>query len=572
MQAPGPRLEESKLEILARLADEARAPRIAREARAFADRVTEGLFYLACVGQFKREKSTLLNAVMEEDQILPVGVVPVTAVVTVVRYGPHRHARIRFGGDDWRTVEVERLADFVTEERNPGNRKGVSAVELYLPNRLLEHGMCLVDTPGISSTFAGNTAVTKAFIPHVDAALVVLGADPPISADELALIKEVASQTDTFLLVVNKADRVAAEEERRQARQFMTRVLEKELPGKTARVFEVSAVERLTGAGPDRDWPALLSALETLAEQSGSSLVQAAERRASSLLSGRLRHQVIESRDALIRPVEDTERRVEMLRGCVAEAQQSLRDLSYLFDSEQDRMGQAFERSKSAFVEIAVPEAKQELMTTLASSPLRGSKLRTEAIHQAEEISHRWLDEWLANAQPEAERLYIQASKRFVELANGFLKKLADSGDSAFATLPRSVTPETGFRTRSRLYYSALSPLVMQTPVGGFLDLARSRSQQQRALEREIGEYLKTLITANANRIVNDFSDRVQESRWRFQNEVVCYLNELSSTAESALDRARHRFAEDEASVKAEVEELERILEDLGQFGGSDSR
>ena len=141
--------------------------------------------------------------------------------------------------------------------------------------------------------------------------------------------------------------------------------------------------------------------------------------------------------------------------------------------------------------------------------------MRNEAIHQAEEISHRWLNEWLAVAQPKAEKLYIQASSRFVELANGFLQKLAESGDPAFANLPRSgsVTPETGFRVKSRLYYSSLSPLVIQTPLGGFLDLVRTRSQQVKALEREIGEYLKTLITANANRIVNDFNDRVQESR-----------------------------------------------------------
>jgi len=555
----------SQLEVVADLADQAEAPQIAREARAFADRVAEGLFYLASVGQFKRGKSSLLNAILQ-DQVLPVGVVPVTAVVTVVRYGSHRQARVRFGNDEWKDIDVDLLADFVTEERNPGNKKGVTAVEVHVPNSLLEHGLCLVDTPGISSTFAGNTAATKAFVPHVDAALVVLGADPPISADELGLLKELASQTDTLLLVLNKADRMAAEEERRQAREFTVRVLAKELPGKAPRFFEVSAAERLTGTGTERDWPALLGVLENLAEESGSALVRSAERRALALLSERLTHHVIESRDALVRPIEETERRVEMLRGCVAEAQQSLHDLSYLFDSEQNRMGRAFEKSRSEFLEKALPAAGQELVGALHSSLLRGPRLRNEAIHQAQEISHMWLNEWLAVTQPEAERLYIQASGRFVELANGFLSKLAESGDSALASLPRSVTPEAGFRARSRLYYSSLSPLVMQTPLGGFLDLVRTRRRQIKALEREIGEYLQMLITANANRIVNDFNDRVQESRWRFQNEVVSYLNELSSTAESALDRARQRRAEDAASIKTEVEQLKRILDRLDQL------
>lgn len=52
-----------------------------------ADRVAEGRFHLAVLGQFKRGKSTLLNALVGED-ILPVGVVPLTAAPTFIEYGP----------------------------------------------------------------------------------------------------------------------------------------------------------------------------------------------------------------------------------------------------------------------------------------------------------------------------------------------------------------------------------------------------------------------------------------------------------------------------------------------------
>jgi len=46
-----------------------------------------------------------------------------------------------------------------------------------------------VDTPGLGSVFTGNTATTQAFIPHIDAALVVVGADPPIAGEELTLVE-----------------------------------------------------------------------------------------------------------------------------------------------------------------------------------------------------------------------------------------------------------------------------------------------------------------------------------------------------------------------------------------------
>jgi Dynamin family len=119
------------------------------------------------------------------EPILPTGVVPVTAVPTVLRYGNQRTARVLIG-DKWRTIRPEDLAQYVSEEWNPENSKQVAGVEVLLPSPLLASGMCLVDTPGIGSVFCGNTETTKNFIPQVDAAILLVGADPPISGEELA--------------------------------------------------------------------------------------------------------------------------------------------------------------------------------------------------------------------------------------------------------------------------------------------------------------------------------------------------------------------------------------------------
>jgi len=53
------------------------------------DRLAEGRFQLAVLGQFKRGKSTLLNALLGED-ILPSSVIPLTAIPTFIRYGQER--------------------------------------------------------------------------------------------------------------------------------------------------------------------------------------------------------------------------------------------------------------------------------------------------------------------------------------------------------------------------------------------------------------------------------------------------------------------------------------------------
>jgi predicted GTPase len=189
----GTKMNASRLETLEQLATEAGAEHLATEVHALSDRVRSGLFNVVCVGQFKRGKSTLLNALIG-DPVLPMGVVPVTAVVTILGYGRERRVRVRFEGHAWQDVDPEALAEYVSEKANPENRKGVAAVEVFMASPLLASGMCLVDTPGVGSVFAGNSETTRAFLPHVEAALVVLGADPPRSADELALIGEVAPE------------------------------------------------------------------------------------------------------------------------------------------------------------------------------------------------------------------------------------------------------------------------------------------------------------------------------------------------------------------------------------------
>lgn len=77
---------EPPLLRLAELAEDLGSERVREEATALSQRASEGRFYVACLGQFKRGKSTLLNALLG-DRILPTGVLPLTAVPTVVRLG-----------------------------------------------------------------------------------------------------------------------------------------------------------------------------------------------------------------------------------------------------------------------------------------------------------------------------------------------------------------------------------------------------------------------------------------------------------------------------------------------------
>lgn len=159
------------LDQLIAKASEASATALVHDAQALRDRVREGRFFVACVGQFKRGKSSLINALLGEE-LLPSGVIPVTSVVTVVRHG-ERRARVCIRAGGWQDIPVERIGEYVSERDNPENRKGVRALEVFCPSSFLERGLCLVDTPGIGSIFTGNTAEGSArdwdaFLRHLE--------------------------------------------------------------------------------------------------------------------------------------------------------------------------------------------------------------------------------------------------------------------------------------------------------------------------------------------------------------------------------------------------------------------
>ena len=333
----------SRLLRLGSLAEEPGAEPVAEEARELAARVAEGRFYVACIGQFKRGKSTLLNALVGHE-VVPTGYVPVTAVPTVIRFGDKLRARVRMRDGAWRDVDLSDLKEYVTEELNPENKKAVDGAEVFVPSPLLSLGMCFVDTPGLGSVFTGNSAATQAFIPHIDAGLVVVGADPPIAGEELALVASVGLQVQDLILVINKADRTT-DPERAAAVKFTREILEKRLHRPMGEVFEVSAAERMESRGPLRDWEKLLASLHHLVEDSGRNLVRAACDRGLQRLSEQLLAIISEDRDALQRPIEESERRIELMRKTISEAERSMQELDYLFMAEQHRLSRrAFRR------------------------------------------------------------------------------------------------------------------------------------------------------------------------------------------------------------------------------------
>lgn len=553
----------SRLLRLADLAQELGTEPVAEEAGELAGRIAEGRFYVACVGQFKRGKSTLLNALVDYD-VVPTGFVPVTAVPTVIRFGKALNARIRLRDGSWRDIAMSDLKEYVTEERNPENRKGVDGAEVFVPSPLLSSGMCFVDTPGLGSVFTGNTATTQAFIPHIDAALVVVGADPPIAGEELTLVEAVGKQVRDLILVINKADRTS-DPERAAAAKFTREILEKRLHRPMGEVFEVSAGERMEKRGSLRDWEKLLASLDHLVEDSGRDLVRAACDRGLQRLSEQLLTVISEDRDALLRPIEESERRIELMKQTISEAERSMHELRFLFMAEQHRISDLFGDRHKQFFNSAWMESEAEFNEKLPSVPLGfGPRYRRRAMHLAQEISRGKVMPWLRPEQEEGERQYRAVAFRFVEMGNSFLERLARAGLSELTRMPHALDPEKGFRVRSRFTFEDfIGTADPPSPLRWIADVILPLVGARRMITSEAREFLRHLLETNSARVQNDVLNRIQESRDRLEVEIRKLLHEISRIAEQALDRARKVKEEGTPAVQSAIERLNRLEQEV---------
>jgi hypothetical protein len=142
------------------------------------ERLRHRQLQLAVLGQFKRGKSTFINALLGAP-LLPMAVVPLTAVPIFISWRSSPSVCVRFA--DGRPAQElsadnpdairEFLFRFVAEEANPKNTLRVDRVEVFYPAPVLADNTVLIDTPGVGSTFRHNTEAALQVLAECDAAV-----------------------------------------------------------------------------------------------------------------------------------------------------------------------------------------------------------------------------------------------------------------------------------------------------------------------------------------------------------------------------------------------------------------
>ncbi|MHB8465131.1 MAG: dynamin family protein [Acidimicrobiales bacterium] len=541
----------------------------ARGAR-MAERLGTGRFLVSVVGEFKRGKSTLINGLVGAE-VLPAGVLPLTAVATEVAYG-EPGAVVELADGARRLISPAELADWVTEERNPANERGVTRVEVRGRWPLLEQGVVLVDTPGIASVYRHNTDAARAAVLDADGAVVVLSVDSPVSESEHDLLRLVAERQAPTFFVLNKADHLTPAE-LDQVRRFVGQVLAETL-GRKAHVFVVSAraalAARLAGRGPGAEAGEFAGLVAELERFIAADLVAARVSTARVEL-GRLGRSLADTlaveQAALDSDAVTLAGQVELFREAASHHLQAFDDDRTLLDRDVARLGDDLAARLADFARTAPARHLERLAAIAASSP---RAQLTDDLQTAIESAVRESFEAFRQAEADrTEQAWEALAATFRDATQERVDAVRQAAAELFAVPLSCVRVPTVAEQRERFFYLFIHIGGFNEPFGRLAGrLVPSRVARRRASARAraelVGEFDK-----HAGRARWDLTQRLDTVRRGFETAMrveldVCVeaiveaarrAEELRGAAEA--DRVRHHErAARQAQLAAGLAEL----------------
>jgi predicted GTPase len=179
------------------------------------DRIEGDSFAVAIVGEFKRGKSTFINALLGVS-VLPTDVLPTTATLNRVCYALTPRVVLRFKDGHQEDVPFDRLDAYVTKLTDEAETvaKTIAEATVYYPSPYCQNNVSVFDTPGLNDE-AAMTEVTLSILPKIDAAIMVILAQAPFGEYEREFLENrlLTADLGRVIFVVNGIDNLNKPEE-----------------------------------------------------------------------------------------------------------------------------------------------------------------------------------------------------------------------------------------------------------------------------------------------------------------------------------------------------------------------
>lgn len=545
---------------------------LSRQLRDLRERIEQNQFRLAVVGQFKRGKTSLLNALLGETDLLPVGALPFTSVLTIVTYGRQSGGKVVFQSGTRLSISLAEIKDYVTEAGNPNNCKMVEEVEVFYPGEILRGGISLVNSPGFGSLSDQNTVTAYGYLPRIDAAVFVTSPDPPLTAAEMEFLKKLFASTRKVFAVMNKIDLLE--------RSSWSDVIE----------FTREAITRIVG---DRSTALYaVSALRAASSQQENSIadlsgLQGLESDIREFLSTDRDETFLTSvRQSLFASISDL--RLD-LESQIASATTSLQDSERKrihFERELSAVRDQHAQNERALLEMVnrlADLAENETVRFAESklfafdSPLRAFLRDNGEMPKAQLAGaldkfiapqiENLLDCWLQELEVSLIGIVSDAVRRFLQSTNDVVASVHDRGLEQFGVQLGCNSIVEGlptFSARREHKIGSAAPhrpraqLLFPRPLLQWLLLRQAQAEVRRKLPR-IGQAIARDLNARMRVEIRTFADNVH---MQLQERIERFRAEVSTT----LDKHEHSAAfnsERIAQLSADIRTLDELTETL---------
>ncbi len=516
-----------------------RYPEIAVRAERLEERLAKGRFHVSVLGEFKRGKSTFINALLGRE-LLPTGVLPLTAVSTEVAFGDPGAVVVHLDGT--RTeVGLDDLADYVTEARNPENERQVQRVEAMVPVPLLEPGVVLVDTPGIGSIYLHNTEAARNALLDADGAVLVLSADAPLSDQERELLASLAERQAPTFFVLNKVDHLSPDE-RDEVRRFVAEAVAAEL-GRKETLYCLAArpalearlrAKKLTDdAG---DFPAFEADLHEFIARDLVDARLAAARRELGRLGRELSDAVGLEASSLAVDAETLASRVEEFRLAATHERQAMADERTLLTRDAGQLAKRIGDDLYRFAAAAPAKWRRQLEDVARSAPVADVEDQLRAV-----VEQAVVDRFEVFRQQEAdyaEESWAELAERYryrtEERVNAVRTAAADLFD---VQLPRVTVPEVA-EERERFFYLFLHVGSSSEAIGRLGRRLLPSSLVRRRMLAQAQRHLTQEFDKHAGRARWDLTQRLEAVRQRFEKAMAAELERTIDAILAAAERA----------------------------------
>ncbi len=168
-------------------------------------KVASNSISLMVCGEFKRGKSTFINAFLDEE-ICPTDGHIATAAVSVIKYGPIKKV-VRYYSDEGELkkeeIDYSKIALYAKGSSMDIDNTMMLIIET--PSEKLKDGLTIMDTPGVGGLDPRHLFLTLYALPKADAALFMLDAGEPMSSSEISFLKDkILSANKNCKVLINR--------------------------------------------------------------------------------------------------------------------------------------------------------------------------------------------------------------------------------------------------------------------------------------------------------------------------------------------------------------------------------